>query len=84
MCGPTVSLGWAPARRYFHLGYYGEGLSGGNIIINIFSDLGAYAGKFKNLSPITGIMNNPSPNVTRVYLDTPIVGPTPYPLEHTP
>ena len=29
-------------------------------------------------------MNNPSPNLTTVYLDTPLVGPTPEPLEYVP
>ena len=29
-------------------------------------------------------MNNPSPNLITVYLDTPLVGPTPEPLEHVP
>ena len=81
---PAVSLGWAPARREFPLGYYGEGLSCSNIIINSLSKLGAYTGKFDNIIPIIERMNNPSPSLTNVYLDTPPVGLTPDPLEYAP
>ena len=76
----VVSLCWAPACREFPLGYYGEGLRSGNLSINRFSILGAYVGIFDNLSPSTARMNNPSPNLTNVYLYTPPVGPTPDPL----
>ena len=54
----------------------GEGLSGNNLIINSFSKLGSYAGIFDNLSPSISRMNNPSPSLTHVYLDTPPVSPT--------
>ena len=82
--GPAVSLGQVPARRYFPMGEDGEGLSGGNISINRFSKLGAYAGRFDYLSPIITRMNNPRPSLTTVYLDTPPVGPTPDSLEYAP
>ena len=77
-------MGRAPAHREFHLGEDGEGLSGGDLIINIFSELGVYAGRFKNITPSTARMNNPSPNLTNVYVATPPVGPTPELLEYAP
>ena len=58
----------------------GEGLSGNNLIINSFSKLGSYAGIFDNLSPSISRMNNPSPSLDHVYLDTPQLGPTMDPL----
>ena len=60
----------------------GEGLSGGNSSVHSSIKLGAYAGRLDNLN-LSGI-NNPSPNLTTVYLDTPLVGPTPEPLEYVP
>ena len=51
----------------------GEGLSGGNSVTSSLN-LGAYIGRLDNLN-LAGI-NNPSHNLTTVYLDTPIVGPT--------
>ena len=60
----------------------GEGLSGGNSSVNSSIKLGAYAGRLANLNLAGNI--NPSPNVTAVYLDTPLVGPTPDPLEYAP
>ena len=59
----------------------GEGLSGGTSVNGSFK-LGAYAGRLDNID-LAGI-DNPSPNLTTVYLDTPLVGPTPDPLEYVP
>ena len=59
----------------------GEGLSVGTSV-NSSIKLGAYAGILDNLN-LAGI-NNPSPNLTTVYLDTPLVGPTPETLEYVP
>ena len=59
----------------------GEGMSGGTSV-NSSLNLGDYAGRLDNLN-LAGI-NNPSPNLTTVYLDTPLVGPTPEPLEYVP
>ena len=53
-------------------------MSGGTSVNSSFK-LGAYAGRLANLN-LAGI-NNPIPNLTTVYLDTPLVGPTPEPLE---
>ena len=85
--GPLVfpteaSFGWAPACREFNLGEDGVRLDGDSISKNRFIELGAYAGRFKNLSPITSGTNNPIPNLTTAYLDTPSVGPMPEPLEY--
>ena len=55
-------------------------MSGGTIINSI--ELGTYMGRFTN-HKLSG-MNNPIPNLTTVYLDTPLVGPTPKPLEYVP
>ena len=55
-------------------------MSGGTSIKSI--KVGAYAGRFNHLN-LAG-MNNPSPNLTTVYLDTPLVGPTLEPLEYVP
>ena len=82
--GLAVTLGRAPVHREFTLGEDGEGLSGGNISVNRFSKLGDYTGRFDNLSSIIARMNNPSPILTNVYLDTPPMGLTPEPLEYTP
>ena len=60
----------------------GEGMSGGNLSVTSSLNLGAYAGRLDNLS-LVGI-NNTNPNLTTVYLDTPLVGPTPEPLEYVP
>ena len=54
-------------------------MSGGASVSTSFN-LGAYAGRLDNLN-LMGI-KNPSPNLTTVYLDTPLVGPAPEPLEY--
>ena len=77
--GPVPA--WAPERGETPIGA-GEGLSGGNSIINSSLNLGAYSGRLDNLN-LAGI-NNPIPNLTTVYLDTLLVGPTPEPLEYVP
>ena len=56
----------------------GDGISG-SLSVTSSLNLGAYAGRLYNLN-LAGI-NNPSPNLTNVYLDTPLVGPTPELLE---
>ena len=66
----------APERRETLFGV-GEVMSGGTSV-NSSLNLGAYAGRLDNLN-LAGI-NNHSPNLTTVYLDTPLVGPTPEPL----
>ena len=71
-------------RKEFPLGEDGEGLSGGNLSVNCFFKLGAYAGRFENSRPSTSQMNNPNPILTNVYLDTPPVSPTSEPLEYSP
>ena len=60
----------------------GEGLSSGTSSVNNSIKFGAYEGRLANLR-LAGI-NNPSPNLTTAYLDTPLVGPTPEPLEYVP
>ena len=67
-------------RREIQIGE-GEGLTSGTSVHSTIK-LGAYAGRFNNLS-LAG-MNNPSPNLTTAYLDTPIVGLPPKPLEYIP
>ena len=69
----------AQERRDIILGEW-EGLSGGPSSINVSIKLGAYAGRLANLN-LAGYIT-PSPNLTTVYLDTPLVGPTPEPLEY--
>ena len=59
----------------------GEGMSGGNSVTSSLN-LGAYAGRLDHIN-LAGI-KNPSPNLTAVYLDTPLVGPTPESLEYVP
>ena len=59
-----------------------ELLSSGNSSVHSIITLGAYAGRLANLN-LAG-MNNPRPNLTNVYLDTPLVGSTPEPLEYVP
>ena len=77
--GSAVGTCWAPECREIQIGE-GEGLSGGNYSVHSGIKLGAYAGRLDNLN-LSG-MNNPSPNLTTVYLDTPLVGPTLDPLEY--
>ena len=72
---------WAPERREIQI-RAGEGMSGGNLSVTSSLNLGAYTGRLDNLN-LVGV-NNPSPNLTTVYLDTPLVGPTPEPLEYVP
>ena len=79
--GSAVGTSRAPECRKIQIGE-GEVLSGGNSSIHINIKLGAYSGRLANLN-LAGI-NNPSPNLTTVYVDTPLVGPTPEPLEYTP
>ena len=50
--------------------------------VNSSIKLGAYAGRLANLN-IAGI-NNPSPNLTTIYLDTPLMGLTPKLIEYVP
>ena len=57
-------------------------MSGGPSSVNNSIKVGAIAGRIANLH-LAGI-NNPSPNLTTVYLDTPLVGPTLEPLEYVP
>ena len=59
----------------------GEGMIGSNSVTSSLN-LGAYAGRLDNLN--LAAINNPSPNLITVYLDTPIVGPTPESLEYVP
>ena len=71
---------WAPERRELQIGE-GGGFSGGTSVHSSIK-VGAYAGRFNN--PILAGMNKPSPNLTTIYLDNPIVVPTPEPLEYFP
>ena len=68
----------------FSLREDGEGFSGGSLSINSFIKLCTYAGIFDNIIPSIVRMNNPIPSLTNVYLDTPLVVPTPDPLEYAP
>ena len=77
--GSAVGMCWAPERREIHIGE-GERLSGGNSSVHSSIKLGAYAGRLANFN-LAG-MNNPIPNLTVIYLDTPLVGQTPDPLEY--
>ena len=77
--GTEVSTGWAPERREFQIGER-EGLSNETIINSI--KVGAYAGRLNHINLVG--MNKLIPNLTTVYLDTPLVGPTPDPLEYVP
>ena len=71
---------WAHGRKELILGE-GRGLSGGTIVNSSFK-LGSYAGTLANLNLSGNI--DPSPNLTTVYLYTPLVGPTLEPLECVP
>ena len=86
-CSPTsgddgfgLVMTRAPERGETPIGA-GEGMSGGASVTSSLN-LGAYAGRLDHLN-LAGI-NNPSPNLTTVYLDTPLVGPTPESLEYVP
>ena len=68
----AMATGRVPDHREIQIGE-GEGLSG-RTSVHSGIKLSAYAGRFTNIS-LAG-MNNPSPNLTTVYLDTPLVGPT--------
>ena len=72
-------MGQVPERREFQIGEGGL-LSVGTSVNSI--KLGADAGRFNHLN--LAEMNKPSPNLTTVYLDTPLVGPTPELLEYAP
>ena len=76
MYDSAVSLGRAPECREFPLGEGGWLLSVSTSVTSS-SKLGAYAGRFNNLS--LARMNNPSPSLINVYLDTPLVGLMPEP-----
>ena len=78
--GSAVVTSLGPERREIQI-REGEGLRGGTSV-HISIKLGAYTGRFTNLSLVG--MNKPSPNLTTFYLDTPIVVPTPDPLEYVP
>ena len=78
--GPETFLGKATERREFLLGE-GEGFNDATSVTR-FIKVDAYAGRFNNVSLET--MNNHSPNLTNVYLDTPLVGLTPEPLDYIP
>ena len=56
----------------------GEEMSGGNLSVTSSLNLGAYAGRLNNIN--IAEINNPSPNLTTVYLDNLLVGPTSEPL----
>ena len=76
--GLVVDTARAHERRELIL-VWGGGLSG-STSLNISLKLGAYAGRLASLH-LTGNIN-PSPNLTTVYLDTPLVGHTPEPLKY--
>ena len=80
MCGLGDTLARAPERRETQI-RAGEGISG-SLSVTSSLNLGAYAGILDNLN-LAGI-KNPSPNLTNVYLYTPLVGPTPDPLLYVP
>ena len=71
----------APDRREIQI-RTGEEICGGNLSLNSSLNLGAYASRLDNIN-LVGI-NNHSPNLTTVYLDNPLVGPTLDPLEYVP
>ena len=79
--GLGFDMAWEPECREIQI-REGGGLSGSPSSINSSIKLGAYAGRLDNLN-LAGI-TNPSPNLTTVYLDTPLVGPTPDPLVYVP
>ena len=72
---------WVPERREIQI-REGEGLSGGNSSVHSTIKLGAYTGRLANIK-LEG-MNNLSPNLTTVHLDSPLVVLTPDPLEYAP
>ena len=76
----AVATYHAPDRREIQI-REGGGLSGGARVHSSIK-LGAYAGTFTNIS--LAEMNNPIPNLTTFYLDTPLMGPTLDPLESVP
>ena len=76
--GPALATGRAPERRDIQTGE-GEVLSSRTSVHSSLK-LGAYSGRFTNIS-LAG-MNKPSPNLNTVYLDPPLVGPKPDPLEY--
>ena len=68
-----------PERKAIQIGEVEE-LNDSNSSVHSSIKLGTYAGRLANLN-LAG-MNNPIPNLTNVYLDTPLVGQTPEPLEY--
>ena len=79
--GSAVSTCWLPERGEIEIGE-GEVLSGVNSSVHSRIKLGTYVGILPNLN-LAGI-NNPGPDLTTFYLDTPLVGPTPDPLDYVP
>ena len=80
MYGLAVAMGRMTKFREIKIGE-GGGLSGRTIVHSSIK-LGAYSGRFTNL--ILAGMNKPSPNLTTVYIDIPLVRLTPEPLEYAP
>ena len=72
MYSSAVDMSQAPERREIKIGE-GGGLSGDTSSVNSSIQLGAYAGRLGNLN--LARINNLSPNLTTVYLDTPLLGP---------
>ena len=75
--GSMVATYWESDIRELKIGEGGEFSCGTSVHSDI--NLGAYECGFTNLR-LAG-MNKPIPNLTTVYLDAPLVGPTPEPLE---
>ena len=77
----SVGMSWTPERREIEI-REGEGLIGGSSSVHSSIKLGAYAGRLANLN--LAEINIRSPNLTTVYLDNPLVGPTLDPIEYVP
>ena len=77
--GPAVGTCWAPDHRVIQIREE-EGSNGGNSSVHISIKFGSYKGRLAKLN-LAG-MNNPSPNLTTLHLDTPVVVPTTDPLEY--
>ena len=76
--GSVVATCWEPELREIQIGETGGLISGNSVHSSI--KIGVDAGRFTNLC--LARMNNSIPNLTIVCLDTPLVGPTPDPLEY--
>ena len=81
VCSSVVGTSQAPESREIHIGER-EVFIGGNSSVHSSIKLGAYTAILDHLN-LVGI-NNPSHNLTTVYLETPIVVPTQDPLEYAP